>query len=102
YTVSNDIRITKAFEGAILLAIQSGKVLRLNPTGLLVWERLQNGASEDEIICAMTAQFQIAHEIAQADLSEFLEQLQSLGIIAKKKVAIDRAASVHAGDGWLS
>jgi hypothetical protein len=101
YTVSKSIRITKGTEGAVLLAIEAGKVLRLNPTGLLILERVQNGATEDEIIDAMTAQFQIAHEIARTDLSEFLEQLQSLGII-EKNVATNGAASVHACDGWLS
>jgi hypothetical protein len=100
YTVSKSIRITKAIEGAVLLAIEAGKVLRLNPTGVLILEHLQNGATDDEIINAMTCQFQIAHEIARADISEFLQQLQSLGII-EKDVATNGAASVHACDGRL-
>lgn len=101
YTVSKNIRITKATEGGILLAIELGKVLRLNPTGVLILERLQNGATEGEIIDAMTAQFQIAHEIARTDVSEFLAQLQSLGII-EKDAARDRVRSVHSCDGQLS
>jgi hypothetical protein len=101
YTVCHSIRITKAAEGAVLLALEAGKVLRLNPTGLLILERLQNGATEAKIIDAMTARFQISYEIARADLSEFLEQLQALGII-KNNVATNAYASVHARDGWLS
>lgn len=101
YTVSKSVRITKATDGALLLAIEASKVLRLNPTGLLILERLQNGASEGEVIDEMTAQFHIAYEIARTDVSEFLAQLQSLGII-DKDVAADRTRSVHSCDGQLS
>lgn len=100
YTVSKSIRVTKAAEGAVLLAIEAGKVLRLNPTGLLVLERLQNGATEGEIVDAMTAQFQIAREIARSDVTEFLQQLHSLGLV--EKAISDRAVPLHSCDGQLS
>ena len=98
YTVSKTIRITKATEGAVVLAIEAGKVLRLNPTGLLILERLQNGATESGIIDEIKSQFGIDYELAGGDVSEFLAQIQSLGLIEKSS-ASDLVASVPSCDG---
>lgn len=101
YRVSKSIRMTKASEGALLLALEAGKVLRLNPTGLLILEHLEAGDTDREIVDAITSQFQIRREIARTDVSEFLAQLHLLGVI-EQDIPSDSAASVDSCDGQLS
>ena len=81
FTITDSIRSTRTEDGALVLAIHTGKVLRLNPTGLLVFERLQGGATEPEIIDAITKRFGISSEVASQDLFDFLKELEQLGLV---------------------
>jgi hypothetical protein len=101
YTVSKSIRIAKAAEGAIVLSLEAGKVLRLNPTGVLILEHLRTGATESEIIHSLASQFHIANEIASRDATDFIERLEQLGVI-RRDVGDDQRASGHSCDGQLS
>ena len=93
YAVPQNLRVTKTNDGALVLAIETGKVLRLNPTGLFIFERLQIGASETEIIDTLTEQFGILRQVAGQDTREFLKHLQQLGVIYDS----DEASSLAAG-----
>ena len=93
YTIPNTIRSAKTEDGALVLAIHTGKVLRLNPTGLLVFEQLQGGATEPEIIDAITRRFGISSEVASQDLFEFLKELEQLGLVYQSE-------TVNSATGW--
>ncbi|HZQ20489.1 MAG TPA: PqqD family protein [Terriglobales bacterium] len=81
YQVSKSVRATHNQDGAVVLAIHTGQVLRLNPTGSLVFQYLQQGATEAEILATLTTRFQLTSEVAAADLREFLDALERLELI---------------------
>lgn len=93
YTIPDTIRSTKTEDGALVLAIHTGKVLRLNPTGSLVFEQLQGGATEPEIIDAITKRCGISSEVASQDLCEFLKELEQLGLVYQSE-------AVSHATGW--
>ena len=81
YQVSQSVRATHNQDGAVILAIHTGQVLRLNPTGSLVFQYLQQGATEAQISAALMTRFELSSEVAAADLHEFLEALERLELI---------------------
>lgn len=81
YQVSKSVRATHNQDGAVVLAIHTGQVLRLNPTGSLVFQYLQQGAREAEIVAALMTRFDLSSEVASADVHEFLDVLERLELI---------------------
>ncbi|MCU1295739.1 MAG: hypothetical protein JWO91_17 [Acidobacteriaceae bacterium] len=81
YRVSKMVRTTLGQDGAVVLDIQRGRVLRLNVTGSFIFERLQRGDTESQIIDAIMQHFCVSHDVAQVDVGEFLKSLKQAGII---------------------
>jgi hypothetical protein len=81
YRVSNGVRITQNHDGAILLDIQQGRILRLNIAGALIFERLQKGQDEAQIANGISESFRISPEMVQTDLREFLKSLERQGLV---------------------
>jgi hypothetical protein len=81
YRVSDTLRATHNQDGAIILAIHAGKVLRLNTTGSLVFRQLQEGATESQIVDAISERFGLPLRVATEDVCEFLKALEQLELI---------------------
>ena len=65
----------------MVLDIQRGRVLRLNVTGSFIFERLQRGEPETQIIDGISQHFLVSHEVAEADVTEFLNSMEQEGLI---------------------
>jgi hypothetical protein len=81
YKVSNGVRSTQNQDGTIVLDIERGRMLRLNLTGALIFERLQQGQTESQIINGISQEFRVSHHIAQADVGEFLKSMEEAGLL---------------------
>jgi len=81
YKVSEGIRSTRGQDGAIVLDIQHGRILRLNVTGSLIFARLRQGRTESEIINGISEEFRISHDVAQTDVGEFLKSMEIAGLV---------------------
>jgi len=64
-----------------VLDIQHGRVLRLNTTASLIFDRLQQGQTNSQIVDDICREFRVSREIAQADLAEFLDSLARQGLV---------------------
>lgn len=47
-------------------------MLTLNETGVILWQRLEGGASREELISALTEEYEVTAEIAAIDVDKFL------------------------------
>jgi len=72
-----------------VLDIQNGKILRLNITGSLIFERLQQGQSELQIIRAISRDFGIPEDTTKRDVGEFLQSL------AQQRLLIGESMEKH-------
>ncbi len=52
-------------------------MVTLNETGAFLWEKLQSGAEEGDLVREYSGRFGVSPEEAETDVSEFLEQLRS-------------------------
>lgn len=81
YSISEDVRTTYNEDGAVLLALGRGAVLRLNATGALVFQRLQQGVAEPQIVAEVCDRFGILPRTAEEDISVFLNAIEQLGLV---------------------
>jgi hypothetical protein len=58
----------------------------LTPTGALLWERLADWASLADLADALTAEYEVGREQAEADAREFLEQLAQLDAVDSRGI----------------
>lgn len=56
-------------------------MMNLNETGVLLWRKLEKGAEKEELVAALTAEYDVSAEIAAKDIDEFIEKLEKAGCI---------------------
>lgn len=62
-------------------ALKLHGMISLSESGLLLWNKLQEESSEEELIEAVLEEYDIDHETASADVQEFLNRLCELELL---------------------
>ncbi|MGN1339466.1 MAG: PqqD family protein [Oscillospiraceae bacterium] len=57
-------------------------IIRLNDTGVFLWEQLQQDKSEEQLLAALTAEYDIEPERAGADIADFVAALRKAALLA--------------------
>lgn len=60
---------------------QQAGIAKLNGTGAFLWERLQHGTSEKELVEALLEEYEVKQEQAVQDVRNFLELLRSRNLL---------------------
>ena len=84
--INKDFTIQKV--GSSYVAVPVGKtsqqfhgMVRLNETGAFLWNLMaQKDVSEDELVDALLAEYDVAREIAAADVHRIVEMLREKGV----------------------
>lgn len=53
----------------------------LNELGSFLWDLLPGAESEDALVQAVLAEYDVAEDVARQDIAEFLDALRKLGIL---------------------
>ena len=56
-------------------------MLTLNASGVMLWELLVQGSTEEELALALENEYEVEHETALSDVKEFIENLKSIDCI---------------------
>lgn len=64
-------------------ALNMNGMIVLNPVSKVIWERLSVGATEEELLLAVTDEFDVEPEVAKADLAEFLDELRKNNFLSE-------------------
>ncbi len=56
-------------------------MLVLNECGKFLWDRIPDAGSEEDLINALLAEYEVNRQTAAQDVAEFLESLRKLGIL---------------------
>lgn len=65
--------------GATALRIHG--MITLSDSGVLLWEKLQNEATKQDLVNAILKEYDVDEETAQQDVEAFLAKLDDLGLI---------------------
>lgn len=61
------------------------KVGILNAAGETIWKTLQKDSTFQELLTAVTDEFEVTDEVASKDIEEFLEQLDKYNFLEKRQ-----------------
>ena len=56
-------------------------LISLNETGAFLWERLEAGTTEEQMLADLLAEFDVDEATAQADCAEFLHSVREAGLL---------------------
>jgi len=59
-------------------------MLKLNDSGALLWKVLENGGSPEDLVSALTAEYEVSADRARTDVDAFLEKLIQAGCIGRE------------------
>lgn len=65
----------------VVIDTHSGVISSCNSSAALLFERLQSGATLDELAIELAANFFIPRDQAEADASEFIRRLTAMGLV---------------------
>ncbi len=57
-------------------------IIRLNDTGVFLWQKLQQETSEEQLLAALTAEYDVGEEQAKSDIAEFIAALRKAALLA--------------------
>ena len=83
WKVQSGVRFRRLFDEAVLIHQQKAQALVLNDTAISFVEGCDGERTVDEIITAMTDDFDVSAEQLAEDLAPFIEQLAAEGIIER-------------------
>ena len=69
-------------DGAAILDIERGSMIRLNPAGGHIWEALQQGESVDFIIQRLCSDADVGAEVVAAEVHAFIDELRLQGLLS--------------------
>jgi hypothetical protein len=65
----------------VLLHLETKFYFTLNPTAVVVWKALAEGASRGAIADKLTAAFRVERDVAERDVAAILEEMLSGGLV---------------------
>ena len=64
-------------------ALKIHGMINLSESGYLLWDKLQSECTEEELVEAILAEYEIDRETAAEDVHSFLEKMYSIGILVR-------------------
>lgn len=72
----------RSIEGkAVILHAGTGTYFTLNAVGSRVWALLEGGSTRARLVGALLAELDVAPEVLERDVSAFLDELTSAGLV---------------------
>lgn len=56
-------------------------IIKLNSTGKFLWEKLEKGTSEEELVKTLVAEYEIDEETAKKDVEAFVKKAVSSNLV---------------------
>ena len=81
FTISDAVRSTRTGDGGVLLDLRHGRILTLNAVGSDIFELLQQGYDQSQIVDTVSRRFGVPIQNVQADVLAFVQTLQRCDIL---------------------
>lgn len=70
-------------EGGVILNTESGRAFRVNPTGVRIWNLLQQGLDKEQVLHNLKETLTDTPSTLEQDIKEFLEHLHAHGLVER-------------------
>lgn len=81
---SNDWLSEKVGEEIVMMSVQQGRYIALNPIGARIWELLHQPRDRESLHTQLTDEFDVTPEICRSEVDGFLAELRQQGAIIVK------------------
>lgn len=71
----------KVGDEIIVLDLTSSKYLSINPSGAIMWQRLVDGATVDELASSLVETFKVSRDRALEDATDFVSVCLERGLV---------------------
>lgn len=79
--LAGTIRKLSNADGCVVLNLNNGQMLRMNPMAAKVLDLLEQGESSATISEKLSAEFQVDLAEVQSDIAQFIETLRAKGVV---------------------
>lgn len=62
-------------------AVDMNAIIKLTGTGAFLWRLLETGATREDLLCAMTAEYDVDDATAMADIDAFVARLREADVL---------------------
>jgi PqqD family protein of HPr-rel-A system len=80
-TISKDVLAQELDGETVLLDLASESFFGLDAVSTRVWQLLQGGAGQDEIVETLLAEYDVEREVLEQDIEDLLGRLAEAGLI---------------------
>ena len=80
-TISSEVLAQELAGETVLLDLASESYFGLDAVGTRVWQLLNAGQDQDELIATLLDEYDVEHSILEKDVAELLERLSEAGLI---------------------
>jgi len=81
---SPDVLVAHLAGEAVLLHAGTREYFRLNETGQVVWQMLEQGRDEDAIVAALIAAYEVTDVAARAEVQRIVRELRAAGLLVQE------------------
>lgn len=82
--ISPDVLAAKLATDTVLLDMRSRNYFQLNVTAALVWQALERGLSEEQVVDELCAEFDAPRETVETEVRQLLVALLERDLVRKK------------------
>ena len=62
-------------------SVNFNAMITLNESGAFLWEKLAGEQTEDQLVAALTAEYDVDEATARRDINKFIETIKGAGLI---------------------
>lgn len=82
YRLRGDGLIWRSFDDeGVVLDVDRSLYLGTNETATALWPRLREGATREQLVEALTAEFDVEEDVAGGDVDAFIAELRQHGLL---------------------
>ena len=84
--ISEDFMLRQVADTWVVLPLKTDTVdfnsmIRLNGSGAMLWKCLEQGATREKLVQALTSRYEVSREEAARDVDKFIETLNKVGCL---------------------
>ena len=82
-TISKDVLSQELAGETVLLDLASESYFGLDAVGTRIWQLLQGGADESQLVVTLLDEYEVEREVLERDVAELLDRLSEAGLIER-------------------